>query len=35
MRRKYSEQNKEISDTWDEVLSIAKKYNAYIPADAY
>jgi hypothetical protein len=33
--RKYAEQNKEISDTWDEVLSVALKYNASIPAGAY
>gem|GEM_PF-1544785 len=33
--RKYAEQNKEISETWEEVLSVARKYNAYIPADAY
>lgn len=33
--RKYSEQNKEISDTWDEVLNVARKYDADIPAGAY
>lgn len=34
-RRQYSEQTKEISDTWFEVLRIARKYDAYIPPDAY
>lgn len=34
-RKQYAEQNKEISDTWAEVLRIARKYDAYIPAGAY
>jgi hypothetical protein len=34
-RRQYSEQTKEISDTWFEVLRLARKYDAYIPPDAY
>jgi hypothetical protein len=33
--RVYSEQTKEISETWFEVLRIARKYDAYIPAGAY
>ena len=33
--RAFSEQNKEISETWFEVLRIARKYDAYIPAGAY
>jgi hypothetical protein len=31
----FTEQNKEISETWFEVLRIARKYDAYIPAGAY
>ena len=31
----YSDQNREISRTWYEVLRLARTYDAYIPADAY
>lgn len=32
---RYSEQNAEISETWYEVLRVAREYDAYIPPDAY
>jgi hypothetical protein len=34
-RRQYSEQTEEISETWFEVLRVARKYDAYIPPGAY
>jgi hypothetical protein len=34
-REEYSKQTKEISETWFEVLRIARQYDAYIPAGAY
>ena len=33
--RKYSEQNKEISETWYEVLRLAQQFDADIPPGAY
>lgn len=34
-REEYSKQTKEISETWFEVLRVARQYDAYIPAGAY
>ncbi len=34
-RKEYSRQSREISDTWYEVLRIARTYNAEIPPGAY
>ncbi|HLM01927.1 MAG TPA: hypothetical protein VK400_12805 [Pyrinomonadaceae bacterium] len=34
-RETYAQQNNEISNTWFEVLRVAREYDAYIPPDAY